>query len=337
MSYLLENTYFISDSLSWTEALKSFEYSDIHHTFAYASLDSQRIGGIANLIQVNTPSGVVGLPVIFRKIPNESRYIDATSVYGYNGILTSAGITSGDFLTAVSKIKEALVKRDCVSFFNRESNFTKHRLPESVETGKVLAVDLTQTPEGYNKSLAEGHRQEIKALRKLNYVVTKSKDPRVIEDFHQVYEHTMLRRGARINYFFSLNYFDSILKINSAAPDLRTVYHGGKMAAGAIFITQGDYIYYMFSGSILGITHYPAMKLILDQVILENLNNGKKLLHLGGGLGGKQDTLYQFKLGFGKIVLPFHTTQWILIPEVYNRLSVQSTSQGNFFPRYRLA
>jgi lipid II:glycine glycyltransferase (peptidoglycan interpeptide bridge formation enzyme) len=336
LSYLLEQTYFISDSLPWTEALKSFEYSDIHHTFEYANLDAERIGGTANFILVNTPSGVVGLPIIFRKIPNESRYIDAISVYGYNGVLTSPSITSEDFLSAVSKIKDGLVQRNCVSFFNRESNFTKHRLPDSMETGKVLAVDLTQTPEDYKKSLAEGHRQEIKALRNLNYEVIKSKDPKVIQDFNHVYEHTMLRRGAKINYFFGLNYFDSLLKINSAVPDLRVVYREGKMAAGAIFITQGDYIYYIFSGSILGVTHYPAMKLILDQVIQENLNNGKKLLHLGGGLGGKQDTLYQFKFGFGKIVLPFYTTQWILIPEVYNRLSAQSSPQSNFFPRYRV-
>jgi lipid II:glycine glycyltransferase (peptidoglycan interpeptide bridge formation enzyme) len=194
-----------------------------------------------------------------------------------------------------------------------------------------------QDPEQYEKSLAEGHRQEIKALRKLNYTVVKSAEPKIVEDFHEVYEQTMLRRGAKINYFFSAKYFDSVLKINSSIPDLRAVYHEAKMVAGAIFITQGDHMYYMFSGSILGISHYPAMKLILDQVIRENLNNGKKLLHLGGGLGGKQDSLYQFKYGFGKVVLPFYTTQWILMPEVYNRLSTHVLTETSFFPKYRSA
>lgn len=335
MNFLLEQIYFVSDPLQWAEALKSFEYSDIYHTYEYASLDAERIGGTANLIVVNTSSGLVGLSVIFRKIPNETRYIDATSVYGYNGVLTSALITLSDYVEGVKKIKEALAQRDCVSFFNRESNFTTKRLAESVETGKVLAVDLTQSPAAYEKSLAEGHRQEIKALRRLDYKVIKSNDPQVIQDFHQVYEHTMLRRGAKVNYFFSLNYFASILKIHSSIPDLRAVYHEGKMVAGAIFVTQGDHMYYMFSGSILGVSHFPAMKLILDEVIRENLNIGKKLLHLGGGLGGKEDTLYQFKLGFGKIVLPFYTTQWILLPEVYNRLSINISNESSFFPKYR--
>lgn len=293
------------------------------------------MGGVGNLIIVNMPTGIIGLPVIFRKIPNENCYIDAVSVYGYSGVLTSSSITPEDFASGIKKIKTALAERDCVSFFNRESNFTRYRLPESTETGKVLAVDLMQDPEVYEKSLAEGHRQEIKALRKLNYTVVKSTDIKAIQDFHEVYEQTMLRRGSKINYFFSVNYFESVLKIHSSTPDLRAVYHEGKMVAGAIFIIQGDHMYYMFSGSILGVSHYPAMKLILDQVIRENLNNGKKLLHLGGGLGGKQDSLYQFKYGFGKVILPFYTTQWILMPEVYNRLSAHVPTENGFFPRYR--
>jgi hypothetical protein len=295
------------------------------------------MGGVGNLIIVNMPTGIIGLPVILRKIPNENCYIDAVSVYGYSGVLTSSSITPEDFASGIKKIKTALAERDCVSFFNRESNFTRYRLPESTETGKVLAVDLMQDPEVYEKSLAEGHRQEIKALRKLNYTVVKSTEPKVVEDFHEVYEQTMLRRGAKINYFFSMKYFDSVLKMHSSIPDLRAVYHEDKMVAGAIFITQGDHMYYMFSGSILGVSHYPAMKLILDQLIRENLNNGKKLLHLGGGLGGKQDSLYQFKYGFGKVILPFYTTQWILMPEVYNRLSAHVLTETGFFPKYRSA
>lgn len=335
LSYLLEQVYFISDVAEWTKLLKVLGYSDIYHTFEFTSLDSERMGGVANLIIVNMPTGIIGLPAIFRKIPNENRHIDAVSVYGYNGVLTSSSIIPEDFASGVKKIKTALIERDCVALFNRESNFTRYRLPESTETGKVLAVDLMQDPEEYEKSLAEGHRQEIKALRKLNYTVVKSTDLKVIQDFHEVYEHTMLRRGAKINYFFSVKYFESVLKIHSSAPDLRAVYHDGKMIAGAIFITQGDHMYYMFSGSILGVSQYPVMKLILDQVIRENLNNGKKLLHLGGGLGGKQDSLYHFKFGFGKVILPFYTTQWILMPEVYNRLSTHVLTETSFFPKYR--
>jgi hypothetical protein len=338
MNFLIEQVYFISGLTDWHKILNSFEYSDIYHTFELSRLEAERVGGEFNLIVINMPSGLIGLPIIFRKIPNEYFYVDAVSVYGYNGVLTSALLTQEDFHSGIDKIKKALVQRGCVSFFNRESNFTAYHLPGAVDTGKVLGVDLTQTPEVYQKSLAEGHRQEIKSLRKLNYQVIKCTDYQAIKDFHYIYEQTMLRRGAKTNYLFSINYFESILKIHSCSPDLRAVYHDGKMVAAAIFSTQGDYLYYQFSGSLIGIAPYPAMKLILDEIIRENLGKeGKKLLHLGGGLGGSEDSLYKFKYGFGKTVLPFYTTKWILIPDVYDRLSARCDAASTFFPRYRSA
>jgi hypothetical protein len=105
LSYLLEQVYFISDVAEWTKILRVFGYSDIYHTFEYSSLEAERIGGVAQLIIINMPTGIIGLPVIFRKIPNESRYIDAISVYGYSGVLTSTSLTSEDFLSGMRKIK----------------------------------------------------------------------------------------------------------------------------------------------------------------------------------------------------------------------------------------
>ena len=334
---LIHPVCFISDALNWHELLKLFEYSDIYHTFDYVYLESLRINGTPKLVTVSMPTGLIGLVMIFRKIPGENKHFDATAVYGYNGVLNSPGLSSTDFNHGIERIKKALAQRGCVSFFNRESNFTTYRLPESTPRGKVLGVDLDQTPEVYEKSLPRRIRQQINALRKLNYTVIESSAPETIAEFCEVYRHTMLRRYANVSYFFSYNYFDSVLKIKTHSVSLRSVYHEGKMVCGAIFATEGKYMYYMFSGSLLDVTPYSVIRLIFDEIIRENLNRGKKLLHLGGGLGGAEDSLYQFKNSFGKIVLPFYTTQWILIPEVYNRLSAQSAPESNFFPRYRIA
>ena len=277
LQFLLQQVTFISDAINWQQALIQFEYSDIYHSFEYVYLEAQRLDGAPKLLVINMPTGMIGLVMIFKKIPNEPRFFDATSVYGYNGILTTSKLTTTDFNKGIEEIKNSLKQRGCVSFFNRESNFTARRLPEAKETGKVLGVDLEQTPEDYEKSLAEGHRQEIKALRKLNYKVIQSSDTEVTESFFEVYKQTMLRRSATQNYFFSVHYFSTILKIKSSLPYLKAVYHEGKMVAGAIFITQGDHMYYMFSGSVLNLSPYPATKLILDEVIRENLQKEKKL------------------------------------------------------------
>jgi hypothetical protein len=73
-------------------------------------------------------------------------------------------------------------------------------------------------------------------------------------------------------------------------------------------------------------------------MIRENLQKDKlKKLHLGGGLAGKNDGLFKFKFGFGKTILPFYTTQWILLPEVYTSLSARVLTEAGYFPKYRSA
>ena len=334
--FLIQQVSFISDALKWQEILNQFEYSDFYHTFDYVYLESLRVNGAPKLIVVNMPSGLVGLIMIFRKIPGESKYFDATAVYGYNGVLTSSALSSADFNSGIARIKIALAERGCVSFFNRESAFTSHRLLDAVGAGKTVAVDLQQAPAAYQHSLAEGHRQEIKALLKSNYTLINAHTDEQIAEFLEIYSQTMLRRNANAQYFFKLNYFKAILKNSQATPVLKMVYENNKPLAGGIFTTQGSNIHYLFSGSVSNATPYPATKLILDHVIRENLQKNKvKLLHLGGGLGGREDGLFQFKFGFGKVILPFYTTQWILMPEVYNRLSAHIPKETAFFPKYR--
>jgi|GEM_PF-1856672 len=335
---LIQQVSFISEATAWQGLLAQFEYSDFYHTFDYVYLESLRINGAPKLVVVNMPSGIVGLIMIFRKIPGENKYFDATAVYGYNGVLTTSALTAADYHLGIAQIKKALAQRGCVSFFNRESAFTSQRLPEATEAGNTIAVDLQQSPAAYEQALAEGHRQEIKSLIKLNYTVTNAHSEKQIADFREIYNQTMQRRNASTQYFFSPNYFKAILKNVHASSVLKMVYHNDQVLAGAIFTTQGPNLNYLFSGSAYNAAPYPVIKLILDQIIRENLQKDKqKYLHLGGGLGGKSDGLFQFKLGFGKTILPFYTTQWILLPEVYTRLSADVLTENSFFPKYRTA
>jgi len=333
---LIQQVGFISEAIAWQGFLEQFEYTDFYHTFDYVYLESLRINGAPKLVVVNMPSGLVGLIMIFRKIPGENKHFDATAVYGYNGVLTTSALTATDYHLGIAQIKKALAQRGCVSFFNRESAFTSQRLPEATEAGNTIAVDLQQSPAAYEQSLAEGHRQEIKSLIKLNYRVTNAQSEKQLAEFKEIYNQTMLRRNAAAQYFFSQKYFKAILENVHTSTVLKMVYHNDHVLAGAIFTTQGTNLHYLFSGSANNPAPYPVTKLILDQIIRENLQKDKqKYLHLGGGLAGKNDGLFQFKFGFGKTVLPFYTTQWILLPEVYTRLSAHVLTETGFFPKYR--
>jgi hypothetical protein len=64
-------------------------------------------------------------------------------------------------------------------------------------------------------------------------------------------------------------------------------------------------------------------------------------MHLGGGVGGKQDSLFRFKAGFSHSRHPFRTLRVVLDKAAYAELvrahdpTVDPTQLDGFFPLYR--
>ena len=66
---------------------------------------------------------------------------------------------------------------------------------------------------------------------------------------------------------------------------------------------------------------------------------------MGGGVGGSNDRLLQFKRGFSPLLFPFSTLRLVTDEEKYRELtarraqaaevSVEEVSGGDFFPAYR--
>ena len=71
--------------------------------------------------------------------------------------------------------------------------------------------------------------------------------------------------------------------------------------------------------------------------------NNHAVLHLGGGLGGAQDQLFQFKAGFSQDRANCFTYEMVLDEEKNNFLCGLATAEGtgasgmssDFFPAYR--
>jgi hypothetical protein len=69
---------------------------------------------------------------------------------------------------------------------------------------------------------------------------------------------------------------------------------------------------------------------------------GNRALHLGGGLGGGEDSLFRFKAGFSKCRARFTTLRWVFdteandrIESVWRKVHATDTFEPDFFPRYR--
>ncbi len=75
--------------------------------------------------------------------------------------------------------------------------------------------------------------------------------------------------------------------------------------------------------------------------------SGARVFHLGGGVGGRQDSLFQYKASFSDRRHEFATWQWVVDENTYGRLCREregrAGSQGwqevdtDYFPAYRRA
>lgn len=81
------------------------------------------------------------------------------------------------------------------------------------------------------------------------------------------------------------------------------------------------------------------MKLLIDEATIVGREHNMEYLHLGGGVGGNEDSLFEFKSGFSDTILNFKTWRFVSDQEEYNKL-VQARwdnqpIKSDFFPLYR--
>ena len=156
-------------------------------------------------------------------------------------------------------------------------------------------------------------------------------------EFESIYAETMKNVDAQPDYFFDHSYFDNLRDLRGARTYLATASIDDHVAAAAIFFEVGGFVQYHLSGSRAAYRHRQPTKFLLDEIRRWAADQGHHTLHLGGGLGGREDSLFRFKAGFSKRRHDFHT--WQIVPEVerYSDLcsSTGSNLNSSFFPAYR--
>lgn len=110
------------------------------------------------------------------------------------------------------------------------------------------------------------------------------------------------------------------------------------MLCAGIFTCCHDIVQYHLGGTKdKGLALSPA-RLMFDTVRLWATDLGYKTFHLGGGVGGHKDSLYQFKKGFSKTEHSFYLWKWVIDSQSYDHLCQTKNldpTASDFFPAYR--
>lgn len=349
-------TFHTPEDPEWMKALGKVR-ADFYYLPGYVRLAAAQEGGQPLLFVARHKQDIWLLPLIVRVIPGQlaGRQVlyDAVSPYGYSGPLASVRDAS-DFTRwnerAAGLLKAALVRRGIVAAFIRLHPLRPVALGALERHGSLgapratVVVDLTRSIDRLWRETRKGHRSAIRALQRCGYNAHMDHDLLHLQRFRLLYEETMQRNGARPQYHFTKNYYDDLQLSLSGRLKLCFVAQGEDIVCAGLFTEMNGTVQYHLSGTDSAHARLGPTKLMVHFVRQWAHERGNKEFHLGGGIGGANDSLLHFKQGFSQSKAIFQTWRLIVDPHIYADLLehyrllygvMPAAGAEDYFPAYR--
>jgi Acetyltransferase (GNAT) domain len=345
---------FGADDPKWSEALARLRH-DVYHLPAYAQIEERRLDARAEAISIRDGDRELFVPYLVRSCrdvapPELAEAVDVISPYGYPGVLVNESGRTKDFLVpAFERWREGLAERGACSGFFRMHPILEGNLAELAPAGSLLdvgatvALDLERSEHELRRGTRESHRVTARKARDAGYAIREIPLTDAIETVCAIYRQTMDRVGAADSYYFDGAYFAQLaatLPVRLLVAEL-----GGETAAMCVFTECQGIVQAHLGGT--SDTHFgkSPFHLLLFEAAVWAKGRGNRHLHLGGGVGGKEDGLFHFKAGFSPLRFRFRTHRTIVNEATYLRLvehraaiegkSSESLLSADYFPAYR--
>ena len=288
--------------------------------------------GVTHSLRIESEQSELVGPLIVREVPGTDAH-DATSPYGYPGLVERAGRTSPRIPgTTASGLDPASIDWSATGLV---SVFIRHALgPAPLANPSERNVVQIADPELPPKSRPSDRRQvrrNLEAGYELELVPGDAATAEQRAGFLGVYEQTMRRTDAAEHYFFGGDYFARILQAPQTWLALATA-PGGALAAASIATVSDGYLHYYLSGSADSHLRDSPMKNVVARLVEHATALGLPL-NLGGGIA-PGDALEEFKRGFANRQLTWLTSELVCDAEAYEQLS-RGRDSGGYFPAYR--
>lgn len=336
----------LSQKEEWLACIKKCFSYDFYHTWQYHSTDPY---GEAMLYVYTEDDVFVAFPLIKRIIPNTS-YYDLTSVYGYVGPISNVKFNTltDPFLSNLKKSLLSYMKQEnIICLFSRlhpliDQSAVIEKFGGNVANGKTVFIPLDKSIENQRLNYRKDHVRHISSLRSKNISFKEAQTDKDIEEFVIIYTENMKRLNAADGYFFNHQYFKQLTHYSEFTGQILLLYLDNIPIAGGVFTYTNDIVQVHLLATKTEYLHESPTKTLIDEVSCIGREKGMRYLHLGGGVGGKKDSLFEWKSAFSPCYLVFET--WRIINDLvaYNQLSYEhsglgdnDTTKGDYFPLYR--
>jgi serine/alanine adding enzyme len=316
----------------WDAVLREAGVTDVYYSRGFVAASAVLVDGAPVLLELPGDGGVVLFACLLRRDP-----VDIVTPYGYGGPL---GVGPDPPLERFPAAYEAWCHaRGVVSSF-----LVFHPLTGSAESPasrRFRRMPLGRTvkwPLAGRDLLAGMHRHHRRLVRRAQGAgleVTIDLAPSELGSFVELYEDSMRRVHAPPFYFFPQRYWRELLRaVALVRVDVRL---GDRLLASALGMGEPPWLHYHLGARSEESPHAGASHRALYELAVWGQAHGFDALHLGGGVGGRPDSLFEFKRRFapdgcvhvsiGKAV---HDT------DRYLRLAgAEAVDWDGFFPAYR--
>jgi hypothetical protein len=212
------------------------------------------------LFSFQEENGAAVLPMLIRRTSDvqgleDSDFFDATSVYGYPGVVTNV---HADFKYAASfrtdfqrKLLKIFHDKKIIAFFTRQNplfqtSWLLEGIGDVLKMSNTVAIDLAQSDHEQEKNMTKGHRYDVRKARKQGVVAFEDKTFERMNDFIQIYKDTMTRNDALEYYFFPDSYYDSLKKSLGEHLKLFVAEKDGVLVSAALFLVTGKITIFKF-------------------------------------------------------------------------------------------
>jgi serine/alanine adding enzyme len=317
----------------WDDELHAAGVTDVYYSHGFVRASAVLLDAEPVLLRRAGEAGDVFLACLVRRDP-----IDVVTPYGYGG-----PVAAGDE-PPVAQFPAAYEvwceRRGVVSSF-----LVFHPLLANADS--PAAAGFRRTPlagtvawpldgDELLPAMHKHHRRIVRRAEAAGYDVAIDAEPASLKEFAGVYEQTMRRAGASPFYFFPGPYWDALVAdVKLVRVDVRDA--GGALLASVLGMGEPPWLHYHLGGATDAARETGASHLALYRLGQWGREHGYATLHLGGGVGGRDDSLLEFKLRFapgGRKAVAIGKA--VHDRAAYARLTgTDSVDWDGFFPAYR--
>lgn len=322
----------------WDDLLGRTGVGDVYFRAAYLDSASLLGQGRPSYLHLPGPAGDVLFPVLVRGAPGGLS--DVGTPMGYGGpVATGKAPPVAEFFDAY---EQWCAENGVVATFARlHPVLENQRLAEGRWHLEHIGHSIGWRVEGRSaEELADGmdahHRRVLRKARATDLEVTVDVAPDDLGEFVSLYEETMRRRGASAFYFFPDAYWHQLTEGLRGAVVRADARLGGELLASLVCFSSSPLLHYHLGASSEHGQRLGANHLLFYETAVWAAH-GFERFHLGGGVGGFEDSLYEFKRRFDpEGALPAFLGKAVHDPEAYRALSGEDeVDYAGYFPAYR--